>query len=1077
MKTFQNVTLRFCALIAALALFAQSVQADPVLRGYWTFDEDTVDGGTIKESSGYVETPGTHDGILVNNTTVVDEQTVNGISFKPITGEGEIVEPGNHLSSGNYISFTNDSYAYILNTRISADGANYRSSFDFGGEAFTISAWVKGLPGNLENDSWKPYISKYGENGYGYQLRRKSTSTGPTFTYRDGSGKNRSEGTDDPGSNITDADTDLSDNEWHHLVGVYGGTYREVYMDGKLITHITDTVIDCSGTNEPLVFSGRYQPSSYQAFANISLDDVAIYSGALAKNQITYLNGGGDPKSIPSVTEAETTYNIPLNSPAADNITLTRQGSGTISRHWLDDDVSFDGKSFLRTNLSVGTAGFNGSFTASAWVFLNSTSDDQSIFGNNATGNNKGLHLVVRKGNPHLGFYGNDLTASTTLETGKWYYLTWQYDAENKLQKIFLGGDEIASRTGAAAFTGANVLDLGTSMGGGYLNGKLKGISISNDVLTTDQIKAQMNIVSTQRIENFDWGKNDEWYTGGGASLGNLRDYNNTYGQYKVISMFNAAATNEEINIYNKARAKVGNTDDTTGMLWGPQFTVTSDAAVFSFDAVGGDAALNVNNRVGGGEGIALWDLTTGDYVRDGSGNVLYGNGNASDQPKHSKIPINNLQGHDLMVVAIDRQTGSWAWVGPSKLEVDATQVSAIAGAAQHHVILNDFNFDTAGDFNGMYEVDYSVSDGKIIEGNRLDSVTHFTNGNRGTNDATPYYIDNSGTVDLNKGFLSSGTAAIDGVSNSGQDPTMGVLRSDPFLVQGDVMEFYISGGNDINNIRFELVDATSGEVYRSATGLQDNNFRYDFWSLKDIQGKSAYIRLIDNTAAGWGHLELDQIRQVKFAPSAVEVQAAGNSFDSQELKFYEVEPGFNVNSYNLDETVTDLTSLANYITGGADATEKKILVTLDNFKVTDEGEPVGVDVFSVLNVKSSGLYTLVIGNDEPFVLKINGKQVIASEGSDEEPIFIPLQFSEVGQYALEMLYLDTTGTGVSIYAAEGALDEWKRAAGIELLSGTGEHNLLAYAQNPDPNKIPEPSTWALLILGAAGMLYWRKRK
>ena len=57
-----------------------------------------------------------------------------------------------------------------------------------------------------------------------------------------------------------------------------------------------------------------------------------------------------------------------------------------------------------------------------------------------------------------------------------------------------------------------------------------------------------MNNVSTQRIENFDWGKNDEWYTGGGASLGNLRDYNNTYGQYKVISMYNAAATNEEKN-------------------------------------------------------------------------------------------------------------------------------------------------------------------------------------------------------------------------------------------------------------------------------------------------------------------------------------------------------------------------------------------------------------------------------------------------------------------------------------------------------------------------------------------------
>ena len=28
-----------------------------------------------------------------------------------------------------------------------------------------------------------------------------------------------------------------------------------------------------------------------------------------------------------------------------------------------------------------------------------------------------------------------------------------------------------------------------------------------------------------------------------------------------------------------------------------------------------------------------------------------------------------------------------------------------------------------------------------------------------------------------------------------------------------------------------------------------------------------------------------------------------------------------------------------------------------------------------------------------------------------------------------------------------------------------------------DPNAVPEPSTWALLILGAAGLMYWRKRK
>ena len=38
-------------------------------------------------------------------------------------------------------------------------------------------------------------------------------------------------------------------------------------------------------------------------------------------------------------------------------------------------------------------------------------------------------------------------------------------------------------------------------------------------------------------------------------------------------------------------------------------------------------------------------------------------------------------------------------------------------------------------------------------------------------------------------------------------------------------------------------------------------------------------------------------------------------------------------------------------------------------------------------------------------------------------------------------------------------------------------NGLYAITGRIDPNAVPEPSTWALLILGVAGLLYWRKRK
>ena len=1029
MKTFQNVTLRFCALIAALALFSQPVQADPVLHGYWTFDEDTVDSGFITESSGFT-TDGTHDGKLVGT----------GISFNPISGE-----PGNHLNSGNYISFTSDSYAIILNTSNNPDldSPNYQTTFDPTGASYTISAWVKGMP----NDNWEPYIAKYGET-YGWQLRRNGTTNTPTFTYR------ISGGDDDPSVNMPGVNAAIDDGNWHNLIAVYGGTYRELYMDGQLITRIPDTATSAGGQGEPLVFSARYHGGNgeYQAFANISLDDVAIYYGALKNNQITYLSNGGDPTQIGNVEVGTKTHSIPLTSTVtADGTTLTR--SGNISRHWLDDDISFDGGSFLRTNLPVGSAGMNGSFTASAWVYLNSLSGDQSIFGNNATGNNNGLHLIVRDAHPHMGFYGNDLQASdVTLETGKWYYLTWQYDADAQTQTLYLNGEQIKTESGHARFTGTNVLDLGTSMGGGYLNGKLKGAIITDSVLTSDQIKAQMNNPDTVHVENFDWGKNtSEWYNGGGASLGNLHDY----GTHKALSMYHAPDDAAERTLYNQA-----NSDVTTGMLWGPQFTVTDDRAVFSFDVVGGNAALDVTSRGSGGAGVALWDLTTGDYVRDADNNVLYGNGNSADAAKHTEISLSGLQGHNLVVVAIDRSTGGWGWAGPSKLEIDTAYVSKIDGAAQHHLVLNDFNFDTAGEFSGMYEID--------AEGNRLASVTNFTNGNRGNGAVTNFYVVESKAFDNgNLGFLSTGSV------NGGEESSVGVLRSDPFLVQGDIMEFYVSGGNNIANKHMDLIDADSGEVYRSATGNDTNDFKYDFWSLKGLEGKSVYIQVVDtDNGTSWSHLELDQIRQIKFAPTSAEVQAANNSLKSRNLPYYEVEPGFNADSYNLEGTgVSTLTDLANYIIG-ADATEKTIQISLDNYKASEDS-PVGVNVLSVLNVESSGMYTLAVGNDEPYKITLNGSTLFESEGSDDLE-FIPLMFSEVGQYALNLLYLDQSDEGASLYLAEGAFDAWNSS--FSLLAGYGDGYVLAYAQNVDANKIPEPSTWALLILGAAGMLYWRKR-
>ncbi len=1028
------VTHKFIvALFLAMQTFiAASVQADPVLRGYWTFDSDTVDSGVITESSGY-KPAGTHDGQLVGS----------GISFNSIEGQ-----PGNHLSSGKYISFTSDSYAVILNTstNVADVSPNYQNTFDPAGADFTISAWVKGLP----DGNWEPFIAKNGEGGYGWQLRRRETGNTPTFTYR------ISGGDDDPAVNIPGVNAALDDGNWHHLVGVYGGTYRELYMDGQLVTRIVDTRTSAGGQGEPLVFGGRYTGGAYTGFANISLDDVAYYDGALRNNQITYLNEGGDPTKLVAA-EGKTIKISMANGNTYDNYTtLTR--SGKTAHSWLDGEAIFYGSSgYLQTNLPVGSAGLNGSFTVSAWINMDDIDGDQAIFGNTTWGtNNQSLHLLVNNGNPILGFYNNDLKAAdTTLEPNQWYYLTFQYDADAQTQRIFLNGEQIAERTGVAAFAGGKTLEIGRmkETGNSYFRGRMKDIAITDAALSASEIQSMMNADrGSSRLEDFSLGKNtDEWYAGGGSTFGVLASYEGKNCLHTYFGIQDGSPS----TVYSQ-----GNNDGNTTILWGPQFTVANDLpddAAITYSVAGSPNALTLSSRSAGGAGVALWDMTTNDFVRDSSGAIISGHGNGTATWLENSFSLKGLEGHNLMLVAADRHTSSWGWIAVTDITADITQVSPIANAAQHHLVLNDFNFDNAGEFHGMYEIDNS--------GNRLDGINHFVNGSLSSGVERPgLYVDEHGIAE-GKGFLSSGNPT--GDSNG----SMGILRSDPFLVQGDILEFLISGGNPAE-LHFDLIDADTGEIYNTAGAESVNSFRYDFWNLKDLQGKSVYIQLTDQTTGSWGHLELDQIRQIKFAPTEAQVKASANVAKSANLDYDPELPGLNAESYDLTDTgISSLDDLAAYI-NGAEPTNQYYRQTLGGFSA---GKGVGVDVFSTLNVDSSGQYTLAISNDEAYRLMLNGETFFESEGSDGLE-FIPLTLSEIGQYALEMLYLDNSGKGVSLYMAEGAFDSWNSE--FALLNGFGYGYLNSYADYFVPsNEVPEPSTWALLILGAAGLMYLRKRQ
>ena len=67
---------------------------------------------------------------------------------------------------------------------------------------------------------------------------------------------------------------------------------------------------------------------------------------------------------------------------------------------------------------------------------------------------------------------------------------------------------------------------------------------------------------------------------------------------------------------------------------------------------------------------------------------------------------------------------------------------------------------------------------------------------------------------------------------------------------------FLIGGGCHINAVRVELV--VNNKVVRRATGKCTETMERRSWELREFIGRRAFIRLVDRSSGGWGHINFD---------------------------------------------------------------------------------------------------------------------------------------------------------------------------------------------------------------------------
>lgn len=137
-----------------------------------------------------------------------------------------------------------------------------------GGTAMAVTAWVKV---NAFTQDWQPIVTK-GDNSW--RLHRYGGTNLISF------------GTNHPGYYDLESTISINDGKWHHITGVFTGTQKLLYIDGRL-----DRQADVSGaipSNAQPVMIGSNSDNPARLW-NGSLDEVAFWRSALSDEQVRNL--------------------------------------------------------------------------------------------------------------------------------------------------------------------------------------------------------------------------------------------------------------------------------------------------------------------------------------------------------------------------------------------------------------------------------------------------------------------------------------------------------------------------------------------------------------------------------------------------------------------------------------------------------------------------------------------------------------------------------------------------------------------------------------------------------------------
>ncbi len=301
----------------------------------------------------------------------------------------------------------------------------------------------------------------------------------------------------------------VSTNAWHHLVCVADGTNLSMYIDGKRVTQVGQTVTPAA--NNAAFIVGENGRS-----VDGKIDTVKVYNYARTPAQIAYDYNRGTPIAHWKLDECQGTT---LNDSSGNNYSGTWSGSGgtqtsagtctTASTAWgngesgkFNGSLNFDGTDDRisipgATNITVGN-----DITVSAWV--KTTAYSQEPFVSNRSGAGGRMYFGLGLGKAFLYYSGASpagVNGTARIDDNVWHHVV--YVRSGTTTTLYVDGkqDATATQTGVGAY--ADTMYVAHDVANNeYYPGQIDDIQIFNYALSADQIAKLYNGSSAVRFDD-----------------------------------------------------------------------------------------------------------------------------------------------------------------------------------------------------------------------------------------------------------------------------------------------------------------------------------------------------------------------------------------------------------------------------------------------------------------------------------------------------------------------------------------------------------------------------------------------